>query len=150
MWNGCPIAWMLPNRPTKPFAKSLLCVIVHSDWPSPCTMIGRPFLIRSITAAYRDEAFPVTIVRPSFTYGDTWIPCAIAGLGYTVIDRMRNGRPIIVHGDGQSLWTMTHNSDFAKGFVGLFGSIQAIGQPFHITSDEVLTWDQIYGAIGAA
>ena len=103
-----------------------------------------------LTAAYRDEAFPVTIVRPSFTYGETWIPCAIAGLGYTVIDRMRNGRPIIVHGDGQSLWTMTHNSDFAKGFVGLFGSIQAIGQPFHITSDEVLTWDQIYGAIGAA
>ncbi len=103
-----------------------------------------------LTAAYRDEAFPVTIVRPSFTYGETWIPCAIAGLGYTVIDRMRNGRPIIVHGDGQSLWTMTHNSDFAKGFVGLFGSIQAIGQPFHITSDEVLIWDQIYGAIGAA
>lgn len=101
-------------------------------------------------AAYRDEAFPVTIVRPSFTYGDTWIPCAVGGLGYTVIDRMRKGRPIIVHGDGQSLWTMTHNTDFAKGFVGLFGNIQAIGQPFHITSDEVLTWDQIYGAIGAA
>ncbi|HEY3380906.1 MAG TPA: SDR family oxidoreductase [Vicinamibacterales bacterium] len=101
-------------------------------------------------AAYRDEAFPVTIVRPSFTYGDTWIPCAVGGVGYTVVDRMRKGRPIIVHGDGQSLWTMTHNTDFAKGFVGLFGNIQAIGQPFHITSDEVLTWDQIYGAIGAA
>jgi nucleoside-diphosphate-sugar epimerase len=100
--------------------------------------------------AYREKQFPVTIVRPSLTYGETWIPCAVGGHDYTVPDRMKRGRKIIVHGDGQSLWTMTHNSDFAKGFVGLLGNVQAIGESFHITSDEVMTWDQIYRTLGAA
>lgn len=100
--------------------------------------------------AYRDEDFPVTIVRPSFTY-DTVIPLAIGGWNeYTAVDRMKKGKKIIVHGDGTSLWTITHSEDFAKGFVGLLGHQQAIGQPFTITSDEVLTWDQIYKTVAEA
>ncbi len=103
-------------------------------------------------AAYRQQGFPVTIVRPSHTYGVTQIPAAVSSWmhPWSLVDRMRRGRPIIVPGDGTSLWTMTHNSDLAKGFVGLMGNIQAIGHAFHITSDEVLTWDQIHGLIGAA
>jgi nucleoside-diphosphate-sugar epimerase len=100
--------------------------------------------------AHRDEGFPVTIVRPSLTYGETWIPCAVGGHDYTVVDRMRRGKKIIVHGDGQSLWTVTHNSDFAKGLIGLLGNEAAIGERYHITSDEVLTWERIYMTIGAA
>lgn len=96
--------------------------------------------------------FPVTIVRPSFTYGDTMIPAALNSWPHpwSIIARMRAGLSIVVHGDGSSLWTMTHNTDFAKGFVGLLGRAEAIGQAYHITSDEVLTWNQIYEAIGAA
>jgi nucleoside-diphosphate-sugar epimerase len=93
--------------------------------------------------AYRNEVFPVTIVRPSLTYGDSSIPLAVNS-GYTSIDRMRSGKPLIIPGDGLSLWTITHNSDFAKGLVGLCGKKEAIGEAFHITSDEVLTWNQIY------
>jgi nucleoside-diphosphate-sugar epimerase len=91
--------------------------------------------------AYREEKFPMTIVRPSHTYDKTL--CPIHG-GYTMIDRMRKGLPVIVHGDGTSLWTMTHHMDFAKGFVGLLGHNRAVGDTFQITSDEWLTWDQIY------
>jgi nucleoside-diphosphate-sugar epimerase len=102
--------------------------------------------------AYRDEGFPVTIVRPSFTYGDTQIPLVLNSWQqpYTVVDRMIRGQKIVIPGDGTSLWVLTHNSDFAKGFVGLLGHQQAIGQAFHITSDEVLTWDQLYRIVGAA
>ena len=100
--------------------------------------------------AHREEGFPVTIVRPSLTYGETWIPCAVGGHDYTVVDRMRRGKKIIVHGDGQSLWTLTHNSDFAKGLIGLLENERAIGEKYHITSGEVLTWDRIYKTIGAA
>jgi nucleoside-diphosphate-sugar epimerase len=106
--------------------------------------------------AYREDGFPVTIVRPSLTYG----PSQTALIGgswrhpYTVIDRMRRGARVIVPGDGTSLWVMTWNSDFAVGLMGLLGRPQAIGESFHITSDEVLTWDQIvletYRALGAA
>ncbi len=100
--------------------------------------------------AYRDEDFPMTVVRPSFTY-DTVIPLAIGGWNeYTAVDRMKKRKKIIVHGDGTSLWTITHAEDFAKGFVGLLGHQQAIGQPFTITSDEVLTWDQIYRTVAEA
>jgi nucleoside-diphosphate-sugar epimerase len=103
-----------------------------------------------LTRAYRDEGFPITIVRPSLTY-DTVIPTAIGGwTEYTIIDRMKRGKQIIIHGDGTSLWTVTHAEDFAKGFVGLLGHQQAIGQPFHITSDEILTWNQIYQAVADA
>jgi nucleoside-diphosphate-sugar epimerase len=102
--------------------------------------------------AYREEGFPVTIVRPSLTYGDTQIPLVMNSweLPYTVVDRMRKGQKVIVPGDGSSLWVVTHNTDFAKGLVGLLGNEQAIGHAFHITSDEVLSWDQLYGIVGAA
>ncbi|HVO38485.1 MAG TPA: SDR family oxidoreductase [Spirochaetia bacterium] len=101
---------------------------------------------------YRQTGFPVTIVRPSFTYGLTMIPAGYQSWTHpwTLVDRMRRGKRIIVHGDGASLWTMTHNTDFAKGFVGLLGNPAAIGHAFHITSDEALTWNQITLAIGAA
>jgi len=94
----------------------------------------------------REESFPVTTVRPSLTYGDTVVPLAVNSWlkSYTAVDRMRQGKPVIVPGDGLSLWTITHNSDFAKGLVGLLGQQSAIGQAFQITSDEVLTWNQIY------
>ncbi|NNJ08935.1 SDR family oxidoreductase [Chloroflexales bacterium ZM16-3] len=102
--------------------------------------------------ALREEGFPVTIVRPSLTYGDTQIPLVMNSwqMPYTIIARMRAGRPVIVPGDGSSFWPVTHNSDFAKGFVGLIGHQQAIGHAFHITSDEALTWDQLYAATAAA
>jgi len=96
--------------------------------------------------AYREEGFPVTIVRPSLTYGDTQVALAVNSWAksYTVIDRMRRGKKVIVPGDGTSLWVITHNSDFAKGLVGLLGHRQALGNAFHITSDEVMCWDQFY------
>lgn len=100
--------------------------------------------------AHREAGFPVTIVRPSYTVGPTWIPSSVGGHGYTVVGRMRRGQPIISHGDGQSLWVMTSADDLAVGFVGLFGREQAIGEAFHITSDEVLTWDGIYRTIARA
>ena len=94
--------------------------------------------------AYREEGFPISIVRPSLTY-DTVIPIAIGGFKeFTTPQRMLNGEEIIIHGDGTSLWTVTHADDFAKGFVGLIGLTTAIGHAFHITSDEVLTWNMIY------
>jgi nucleoside-diphosphate-sugar epimerase len=99
---------------------------------------------------YRTHDFPITIVRPSLTY-NTVIPVALGSWGdFTIIDRMRKGKPIIIHGDGSSLWTITHANDFTKGFIGLLGHQQAIGHAFHITSDEVLTWNQIYEAVSAA
>jgi len=97
--------------------------------------------------AYRDEKFPMTIVRPSHTYDQTLSP--LRG-GYTMIARMRAGRPVVAHGDGTSLWTLTHHQDFARGLVGLLGEIRAIGESYHITSDEVLTWNQIYQILGRA
>lgn len=101
---------------------------------------------------YRENGFPITIVRPSLTYGFTMIPAAVMSWEHpwTLIDRMRKGKKIIVHGDGTSLWPITHNTDFAKGFLGLMGNVRATGHPFHITSDEVLTWNQIYAAIASA
>ena len=103
-----------------------------------------------LNALYRDHDFPMTIVRPSLTY-ETVIPVAIGSWDdFTIIDRIRKGKKIIVHGDGTSLWTITHAIDFAKGLVGLFGHQQAVGHAFHITSDEILTWNQIYEAVAMA
>lgn len=100
--------------------------------------------------ALREEGFPITIVRPSLTY-ETVIPVVFAAwTEFTIVERMRKGKKIIVHGDGTSLWTVTHARDFAKGLVGLLGHQQAIGHAFHITSDEILTWDQIYQALADA
>ena len=99
---------------------------------------------------YRKNGFPITIVRPSLTY-DTVIPVAIGSwTDYTIIDRMKKGQEVIIHGDGTSLWTVTHSDDFARAFVGLLGHQQAIGHAFHITSDELLNWNQIYEAVAEA
>jgi len=92
-------------------------------------------------SAFQKDRFPVTIVRPSHTYGNTMIP--LPGR-YTVVNRMLTGQKVIVHGDGTSLWTLTHHKDFAKGFNGLMGKRKAIGEDFHITSDEWLSWNQIF------
>ncbi len=102
--------------------------------------------------AHREQAFPVTIVRPSLTYGPSQIPLCVGSWQhpYTVLDRMKRGRPVIIPGDGTSLWVLTWNGDFAKGFLGLLGNRNAIGEAYHITSDEVLTWEQIYQETGRA
>ena len=100
-----------------------------------------------LSQAFQTEGFPVTIVRPSHTYDRAYLP--LPG-GYTTFERMRQGQPVIVHGDGSSLWTLTHHRDFAKGFLGLFGHPQALGEAVHITSDEVLTWNQIFELTAAA
>jgi nucleoside-diphosphate-sugar epimerase len=96
--------------------------------------------------AFTEEQFPVTIVRPSLTY-DSNFPVAIGSEGYTIAERLKQGRPVIVHGDGSSLWVVTHAEDFGRGFLGLLGNPRAFGQAFHITSDEVLTWNEIYRTI---
>lgn len=95
---------------------------------------------------YRENGFPVTIIRPSHTYGPSQIPfCAGSWLHpWTVIDRMKRGAKVIIPGDGTSLWVLTWNADFAKGLAGLLGNKKAVGEAFHITSDEVLNWNQIY------
>lgn len=112
--------------------------------------LGKIACEERLVRAHREEGFPVTIVRPSMTY-DANLPIAVGGWGtYTLADRMLAGRPVIVHGDGSSLWVVTHADDFARGFLGLLGDRRAIGEAFHITSDEVLTWNQIYGGIAEA
>jgi nucleoside-diphosphate-sugar epimerase len=101
---------------------------------------------------YREDGFPVTIVRPSHTYDERTIPLGVHGnLGFwQVIKRMKEGKPVIIQGDGSSLWTMTWNGDFARGFIGLMGNRHAIGEAFQITGDETLTWDQIYRTVADA
>ena len=101
---------------------------------------------------YRENNFPITIIRPSHTYDERSVPLGVHGKNgsYQVIKRMLEGKPVIIHGDGSSLWTMTHNSDFAKGFIGLINNPHAIGEAFQITSDETLTWNQICECIAKA
>jgi nucleoside-diphosphate-sugar epimerase len=120
------------------------------------TPLGNPYWAYSrdkiaceerLVRAWREDGFPVTIVRPSHTYDSTLLP--LHG-GWTIVDRMRRELPIIVHGDGTSLWVLTHHRDFAKGFVGLLGNSRAIGDVFQITSDEVLTWNRIATLIAEA
>lgn len=102
--------------------------------------------------AYRDDGFPVTIVRPSHTYCERGVPVSVHGPkgSWQVLKRMMEGKQVIVHGDGSSLWTLTWNEDFARGFIGLLGNPQAIGEPFQIMSDESLTWNQIYKTVADA
>jgi nucleoside-diphosphate-sugar epimerase len=120
------------------------------------TMLDNPYWLYSrnkiaceerLVQAYRSEKFPMTIVRPSHTYDKTLLP--MDG-GYTVVNRMRKGKKVIVPGDGTSLWVLTHHSDFAKGFVGLMGNSHTIGEVFHITSDELLNWNQIFELVARA
>ena len=112
-------------------------------WDYSCNKIACE---NRLMQAYREEGFPVTIIRPSHTYGPTQIPFGVSSWTHpwTVVDRMKRGQKVIVPGDGTSLWVLTWNADFAKGLVGLLGNENAIGQAFQITSDEVLTWDQIH------
>ena len=101
---------------------------------------------------YRENGFPVTIVRPSHTYCERSVPVSVHGLkgSWQVLKRMMEGRPVIVQGDGSSLWTLTWNEDFARGFIGLLGNPKAIGEAFQVMSDEQLTWNQIYQSIADA
>ena len=100
-----------------------------------------------LVGAYRETGFPVTIVRPSHTYDRTLVP--FDG-GWTIVERMRRGQEVVVHGDGTSLWTLTHHTDLARGFLPLLGNARAVGEAFHITSDDVLTWDAIAHTLAAA
>ena len=120
------------------------------------TLLDNPYWLYSrdkiacedrLTRAYRQDKFPMTIVRPSHTYDKTSLP--LDG-GYTVVQRMRQGKKVIVHGDGTSLWVLTHHKDFARGFVGLLGNSHAIGDAFQITSDELLNWNQIFELVAHA
>jgi len=130
------------------------------SWPiTESTPLSNPFwqysrdkiaCERTLVEAGEREGFAFTIVRPSHTYGDGWIPTAFGSSEFTVAQRILDGREIVVPGDGQSLWTVTYAPDFAKGLVGLLGKREAIGEAFHITSDEALSWDAIHGIIGGA
>ena len=104
-----------------------------------------------LTERFREDGFPITIVRPSHTYNDCSVPLALHGSGgcWQVLLRMLRGQPVLIHGDGSSLWTVTHSGDFAKGFTGLMGNPHAIGMAVHITSDESLTWTQIHETVAA-
>ncbi|NLT54759.1 MAG: NAD-dependent epimerase/dehydratase family protein [Actinomycetales bacterium] len=105
-----------------------------------------------LSEAHRRTGFPVTVVRPSLTYGPSQIPVCVGSWErpWTIVDRMRRGAEVIVPGDGTSLWTVTHADDLATGLVGLLGNPRAIGEAVHITSDEVLTWNDIYREVGRA
>ena len=116
----------------------------NPDWEYAADKIACEDLLR------REAGFPSTIVRPAHTYGETHIPTAVDGEDYTIVDRMRRGKQVVVHDDGTSLWTLTHNTDFARGLAGLLGNKDAVGETFHLTSDFVLTWDQVTETIAAA
>ena len=131
---------------------------VPSPWINEGTALANPYWQYSrdkiaceefLMKKYREEGYPVTIIRPSHTYDERSVPLGVHGRNgsWQVIKRMLEGKQVIVHGDGTSLWTMTHNSDFAKGFTGLMGNPHAIGTAFQITNDETLTWNQIYSTI---
>lgn len=130
----------------KPLANYLITEstpVANKYWEYSRNKIACEDLLNNL---YRKEGFPITIIRPSHTYDERNVPLGVHGKNgsYQVLKRMMEGKPVIIHGDGTSLWTVTHNSDFAKAFVGLMGNVHAIGETFHITSDESLTWNQIY------
>jgi nucleoside-diphosphate-sugar epimerase len=105
-----------------------------------------------LMAAYAEQGFPATVIRPALTYGATQIPVPVGSWEkpYTIVDRMRRGAPVIIPGDGTAIFTITHNSDFARGLLALLGRADAIGEDFHITSDEALSWNQVYDLIAKA
>ena len=130
------------------------------QWPlTESTPLGNPFWQYSrdkiaceehLLQAWRETGFPATIVRPSHTYDKTLLPFDPYRAGYTVLSRLKSGKPVVVHGDGTSLWVLTHHRDFAQGLVGLLGHAKTAGEVFHVTSDEVLTWNEIYTTIAQA
>lgn len=134
------------NKPARDFRITEGTSLANPYWEYSRNKIAcEDFLMKM----YRENGFPVTIIRPSHTYGDREVPLGVHGNNgsWQVIRRMLAGKPVIIHGDGTSLWTMTHNTDFAKGFIGLMGNPHAIGEAFQITCDEVLTWNQIYQTV---
>jgi len=137
------------HKPVKDYRITEGTALVNPYWQYSRDKIACEELLMK---AYRENGFPVTIVRPSHTYDNRSVPLGVHGKNgsYQVIKRMLEGKPVIIHGDGTSLWTMTHNSDFAVGYVGLMGNPHAIGEAFQITNDETLTWNQIYRAIADA
>jgi nucleoside-diphosphate-sugar epimerase len=136
------------QKPPAHFPITECAPLVNPFWDYARNKIaGEERLLRVL----REENFPVTIIRPSWTYDETRITVPVkSGKNFTIVDRMRRGQPVIVPGDGTALWTMTHSTDFAKGLVGLLGHQGATGHAFHITSDEVLTWNQIYETVAEA
>lgn len=137
------------NKPARQYVITEGTTLANPYWEYSRKKIACEMLLMK---EYRENGFPVTIVRPSHTYCERGVPVGMYGTkgSWQVLKRMIEGKPVIVHGDGSSLWTMTWNEDFAKGFVGLLGNPQTIGEAFHITSDESLTWNQIYQSIADA
>lgn len=134
------------QKPVKSYRITEGTVLANPYWEYSRNKIAcEDFLLRM----YRENGFPVTIIRPSHTYDERNVPLGAHGDkgSYQVIKRMLEGKQVLVHGDGTTLWTVTHNSDFAKGFIGLMGNPHAIGEVFQITSDESVTWNQIYQTI---
>ena len=137
------------NKPAASYVITEGTTLANPHWEySRNKILSEEFLMDK----YRKEGFPVTIVRPSHTYDERNLPLGVHGNkgGYQVIKRMLEGKPVIMHGDGSSLWTVTFNEDFATGFTGLMANRHAIGEAFQITGDEVLTWNQIYATIADA
>ena len=134
------------HKPVKSYIINEGTALANPYWEYSRNKIACEELLMKL---YREEGFPVTIIRPSHTYDERSIPLGVHGNNgsYQVVKRMLEGKPVIIHGDGTSLWTMTHNSDFAVGFCGLIGNPHAIGEAFQITNDESLTWNQIYQCI---
>lgn len=137
------------NKPAASYVITEGTTLANPHWEySRNKIASEEFLMKK----YRDEGFPVTIVRPSHTYDERNVPLGVHGKKgfYQVVKRMLEGKPVIIQGDGTSLWTVTFNTDFAVGFTGLMGNRHAIGEAFQITSDETLTWNQIYQTIADA
>lgn len=134
------------NKPVRDYRITEATALANPYWIYSQNKIAcEEFLMKM----YRENGFPVTIIRPSHTYGERSIPLGVHGRkgSWQVAQRMLEGKPVIIHGDGTSLWTLTNNEDFAKGFIGLIGNPHAIGEAFQITSDETVTWNQIYQII---
>ncbi|MBP5330482.1 MAG: NAD-dependent epimerase/dehydratase family protein [Lachnospiraceae bacterium] len=137
------------NKPAASYVITEGTTLANPNWEYSRNKIAcEEFLLKK----YREEGFPVTIVRPSHTYDERNVPLGVHGNKgfYQVIKRMQEGKPVIIQGDGSSLWALTFNSDFATGFIGLMGNRHAIGEAFQITGDEILTWNQIYQTIADA
>jgi len=137
------------NKPVRQYVITEGTTLANPHWEYSRNKIACEELLMK---AYREDGFPVTIVRPSHTYCERGVPLSVHGLkgSWQVLKRMMEGKPVIVHGDGSSLWTLTWNEDFARGFIGLLGNPQAIGEAFQIMSDESLTWNQIYQTVADA
>ncbi len=134
------------HKPVRDYRISEATTLANPYWEYSRNKIAcEEFLFKM----YRENGFPVTIVRPSHTYSERSVPLGVHGNNgsWQVLKRMLEGKPVIIHGDGTSLWTLTNNEDFAKGFIGLIGNPHAIGEAFQITSDESVTWNQIYRII---